>query len=178
VHVVEANTAELQFQELRERKVDVMFGRISGELDDEFAIETLYREPIVVAAGRNHRLADREHLELPELIDEAWILAPPNTVVRDLVGAAFRAHDLPPPRVAVTTYSMQLRMQLLATGQHLSSVPASLLRYNAERWSLCALPVTLGHPLPVVAITLKNRTLSPAVQVFIETARRVAAEMS
>jgi DNA-binding transcriptional LysR family regulator len=178
VHFLDANTAALEFQELRERKVDLMMGRISGPvLDDDLHVERLYDEAIVVAAGRQHRLAGRRKLDLAELSDESWILAPPNTVVRDLVGAAFQAKGLAPPRLSVTTYSMQLRMQLLTTGQYLSSVPESLVRYNAERWSLCALPVMLGKPLPVVIVTLKNRTLSPAVQLFIDHARAAAKTM-
>ena len=135
------------------------------------------KNPIVVAAGKNHRLARRRQVELAELSDESWILAPPSTAVRELVGAAFRAKGLTPPRLSVTTYSMQLRMQLLASGQYLTSVPASLLHYNMERWSLTTLPVTLGKPLPVAIVTLKHRMLHPAAQLFIEHARQVTAAM-
>jgi len=72
---------------------------------------------------------------------------------------------------------MQLRMQLLAGGQYFSSVPESFVRANADRWSLCILPVTLGKPLPVVMITLKNRTMSPAVELFIQHLRAVTKQM-
>src|SRR5258707_1187057 len=77
---------------------------------------------------------------------EPWILAPPNTAVRDLVAGAFRARGLEPPRLGVTTYSMQLRLQLLASGRYLTAFPESLLRYNADRWAIKALPVRLGPP--------------------------------
>jgi DNA-binding transcriptional LysR family regulator len=178
VHVVEANTAALEFHELRARKVDLMLGRVSGPIrDDDLRVEALYDEAIVVAAGRDHRHARRRKLELKELADDAWILAPPNTVVRDLVGGAFRAQGMEPPRLSITTYSMQLRMQLLSTGGYVSPVPESLLHYNAERWSLCALPVRLGKPLPVVVVTLKDRTLSPVAELFIDHARTVTREM-
>jgi DNA-binding transcriptional LysR family regulator len=176
IHVLEANTAALEFHELRARKVDLMLGRISGPVpDDDLAVETLYDEAIVVAAGANHPLARRRKLALAELADESWILAPRNTVVRELVGRAFQ--DLAPPRLSVTTYSMQLRMQLLATGRYLTAVPESLLQYNAKRWSLTRLPVALGKPLPVAIVTLRHRTLSPAVRLFIEHARAVTREM-
>lgn len=178
VHVSEANTAALEFQELRDRKVDLMLGRVAGEIrDEDLHVEPLYDEPIVVAAGQKHHLAHRRKLELSELADESWILAPPNTVVRDLVGSAFKTLGMEPPRLSVTTYSMQLRMQLLATGGYLSPVPASLMHYNAERWSLCALPVTVGKPLPVVIVTLKDRTLSPVAEIFIDHARAVTREL-
>lgn len=172
VHVMEANSAAMEFRELRDRRVDLMLGRIAGPVqDDDLQVETLYHEAIVVAAGASHPLAGRRKLTLGVLSEEAWIVAPPNTAIRELVGAAFREQGLPPPRLSVTTYSMQLRMQLLATGRYVSSVPESLLTYNARRWSLVRLPVTIGPPLPVVVVTLKNRTLNPAVQLFIEHAR-------
>jgi DNA-binding transcriptional LysR family regulator len=72
---------------------------------------------------------------------------------------------------------MQLRMQLLATGRYVTSVPRSLVQHNAERWSLVPLPVTIGKPLPVVIATLRNRTLSPAVRLFIEHARAATKTM-
>ena len=178
VHVVEANTAALEFHELRARRVDLMIGRVSGQIRDvDLAIEQLYDEAIVIAAGRDHRHARRRKLALDELADDSWILAPPNTVVRDLVGGAFRARGMEPPRLSITTYSMQLRMQLLSTGDYVSPVPRSLLQYNADRWSLCALPVTLGKPLPVVIVTLRDRTLSPVAELFIDHARTVTKQM-
>lgn len=178
VHVVEANTAALEFHELRTRRVDLMLGRVSGQIRDvDLRAEPLYDEAIAVAAGRDHRLARRRKLALDELADESWILAPQNTVVRDLVGGAFRAEGMKPPRLSVTTYSMQLRMQLLSTGDYVSPVPQSLLHYNADRWSLCALPVTLGKPLPVVIVTLRDRTLSPVAELFIDHARTVTKQM-
>src|SRR5581483_2009825 len=58
VHIVEANTAAMEFRELHERKVDLMLGRVAGSIeDDDLAVEALYDESIVVAAGINHRLA-------------------------------------------------------------------------------------------------------------------------
>ncbi len=79
-----------------------------------------------------------------------------------------------PPRLAITTYSMQA----LATGGYLSPLPKFFLHHNAERWSLCALLVTLGKPLPVVSVTLKERTLSPVAELLIRPrARAVTNEM-
>ncbi|MGC1464862.1 MAG: LysR family transcriptional regulator substrate-binding protein, partial [Pseudolabrys sp.] len=178
VHVVEANTAAMEFRELRERKVDLMLGRISATVnDDDLAVEALFEEPMLVVAGSLHPLARKRNIELAELAAESWILSPPNTAVRDLVGGVFRAKGLQPPHFGVTTYSMQLRLQLLATGRYLTVFPASLLKYNAVRWSLKVLPINLGNSLPVAVITLKNRTLTPAVQVFIDYARSEAKTM-
>jgi len=65
--------------------------------------------------GRQLRLRDLHVLQAL-----AWILAPGKNVARSLVEDAFRAEGLTPPRPLVTTYSMQLRVQLLSTGHYLT----------------------------------------------------------
>jgi DNA-binding transcriptional LysR family regulator len=51
-------------------------------------------------------------------------------------------------------------------------LPASALQYNAKQWALRVLPIKLGtKPRPIAIIMLKNRSVSPAVQLFIEHLR-------
>jgi DNA-binding transcriptional LysR family regulator len=64
---------------------------------------------------------------------------------------------------------MNVRMHLLASGRFLTFIAESLLRQNAKRWSLKALPVALGtQQLTVAVATLRNRTLSPTARLFLE----------
>ena len=83
-----------------------------------------------------------------------------------------RVGGLPP--IAVYTTSMNLRIELLASGNYVSCIPSSTYRYGAQRQPLKALPIDMGLKLPIALFTLKNRTVSPAVTLFIETAREVA----
>jgi DNA-binding transcriptional LysR family regulator len=180
IHVVETTTttAAPEFRELRERKVDVMLGRISSPIvAEDLKVDALFDESIVVVSSAQSRLAGRRKIQLAELVNEPWILAPPNNMARTLLENAFRAEGLEPPRPRVTTYSMQLRMQLLASGQYLTLFTDSTVRYSADRWSLSVLSVKLGPRLPVVLVTLKHRTLTPSVQLFIEQARAVTKAM-
>jgi DNA-binding transcriptional LysR family regulator len=83
VHVVDANTAFLEFRQLRERNVDLMLGRISKALqDDDLNFEILFEEPLYVVAGAQTKWARRRQVALADLIGERWILAEPNHVVR------------------------------------------------------------------------------------------------
>ena len=51
-------------------------------------------------------------------------------------------------------------------------LPGSLMWFSAGRFSIKALPIELDvHPRLVGAVILKNRTISPAVQHFIQTVR-------
>jgi DNA-binding transcriptional LysR family regulator len=180
VHVVETTTttAPPEFQALRERKVDLMLGRFSSPIvADDLQVEALFDESIVVVTSAQNRWANQRDIDLTELAEEPWILAPPHNVARTLLEDAFRDKGLEPPRPRVTTYSMQLRMQLLAGGEYLTVVTDSTARYSAERWSLKVLPVNLTRKLPVVAVTLKHRTLTPSVQLFIDQMRVVTKTM-
>jgi DNA-binding transcriptional LysR family regulator len=178
VHVMDVNTAELDLIRLRDRSLDVVLGRTAAvEAGGDVESEVLYDEPILAVVGAQSRWARAAGLTLRDLGEAPWILAPRGTAVRMLVDEAFRAEGLEPPASSVTTYSMQLRMQLLARGDFVSSLPASLLRVNGRRWGLRALPVTLGRPLPVVAITLRRRTLGPVVLLFLDHLRAATEEL-
>ena len=180
VHVVETTTAAggPAFRELRDREVDVMLGRLSTPLpDDDLMVEKLLDEGIVVVANATSKWAGKYKIALKDLQDEPWILAPGKNIARGLVEEAFQAEGLTPPRPHVTTYSMQLRMQLLATGHYLTVFTDTTVRYSAERWCLKVLPIELGRRLPVVAVTLKHRTHTPSVHAFLEQARAVTRSM-
>jgi DNA-binding transcriptional LysR family regulator len=180
VHVVETTTttAGPEFRELRERKVDLMLGRMTAPIvADDLLVEALFDESIVVVASAQSHWAKRRKLDLADLTDASWILAPPNNIARNLLENAFRAKGLEPPQPSITTYSMQLRMQLLVTGRYLTLFTDSTARHSAERWKLKVLPINLGPRLPVVAVTLKNRTLTPAVELFIDRVRALTAAM-
>lgn len=74
--------------------------------------------------------------------------------------------------MSLQTLSMHLRANLLATGSFISVFPYSVMRLYGERFSLKVLPVDLPpRPWPVTIVTVKNRTLSPVVERFVETAR-------
>jgi len=180
IDVVETTTtmAGPEFRELRDRKVDLMLGRLTNPIvADDLKVERLFDESIVVVASTKSPWVGRRKIDLEELMDARWILAPPANMARTLVENAFRARGLEPPRPRVTTYSMQLRMQLLATGRYLTVLTDSTVRYSAKRWSLKTLPVNLGPRLPVVIVTLKDRTLTPAVELVIDQVRVMVRAM-
>src|SRR5215831_9099559 len=96
-----------------------------------------------------------------------------------VVAEAFRARGLDAPRPCLMTFSVPLRTNLVATGDFITVLPASVLRFNADQFGLKALPIELpGRPWPVVVATLKNRTLSPAAERFIDHVRAFTRSMA
>lgn len=179
MRVVQTSAETLEFPELRERKVDVALARISKSfVQSDLNVEILFDDPSRVVVGAQSPWARRRKVSLAELVDEIWTFTS-DQVIRDLITEAFQSHGLNSPQERVSASSMLLRNQLLATGRYLTVLPESVFRHNAKQWSLKALPVDLGmKPMSVAIITLKNRTVSPVVQIFIEQVRAVAKTMS
>ena len=81
----------------------------------------------MVTAAKN-RWTRRRRIELAELVDEPWTLPPRDTGLGAFAADAFRARGLSPPQAAVTTYSMHMCHELLATGRFLTILPSYALR--------------------------------------------------
>ena len=179
VRVAQMDTTNLEFRELRERNVDLMLARVAGTfVDDDLDIEILLHDPHFVVVGARSPWARRRKVTLADLMNEPWIF-PPNQVVMGLIKEAFEANDLEVPSERVTAASILLRNHLLATGRFLTMLPDSVLRYTATQWSLKPLPIDLRiKRWPIAILTLKNRTLSPVTQLFIEHLRGVAKSLS
>ena len=130
---------------------------------------------IWLAVGQHSALARRRTLDFADLVEESWVLPPPDAPGASAVMAAFRARGLPAPRTAMSTFSVRLRNYLGMSGQFIIAVPASVLQLNADIYSLKKLPIDLQmQPWPVAIVALKNRTLSPTARLFIDCARDVA----
>lgn len=132
-----------------------------------------------MAAGSQNRLARRRKIELAELVSEPWILSEAHSWNYTEITDAFRARGLGMPKISLETLSMPLRLGLVAAGPYIATFANSVLDLYADRFSLKALPVDLAiRPWPVVIVTLKNRTVSPVVERFIECTREVAASIA
>jgi DNA-binding transcriptional LysR family regulator len=164
-------------EDLRERRVELGLTRMPG-LDsekDDMEQEVLFEEPLVVVAGIKNHWARRRKIKLAELVNEPWTWPSPGSIVDLLVVAAFRARGLEAPRATVYADSFNMRTKLAATGPFLAVVHASILKFPAKDPSIKLLPVELPTTThgQIGIMTLKNRTLSPLAQLFIECAREV-----
>jgi DNA-binding transcriptional LysR family regulator len=175
-------TPTLELPELHARKLDLVVSRLSiphaqDPFGNDLNVEVLFDDQPVVATGANSRWARRRKIELSELVNEPWVATPRETLTTIAMEQAFESSKLPIPRVRITTFSLQLRMHLLASGNFLTAMPRSLLRLNVDGIRLKALPVKLPvRRFPVAIVTLKNRTPSPVVQLFLERLRAFAKD--
>jgi DNA-binding transcriptional LysR family regulator len=180
LHVMLATTATLQFQELRERNIDLLVVRMPRPfMEDDLVAETLFDEPFQVVAGAQSRWARSRHIELADLVDEPWVLPPYDSVPGSFILEIFRANKLQPPSPGIVSLSGQLTVTLIAGGRFVGLLPSSVARFNAGRGGLKILPVKLlALRFAVGVITVKNRTLSPLVELFIGCARETARSIA
>jgi DNA-binding transcriptional LysR family regulator len=173
-HVRQVDTIASDFRDLRERKLDILVGRVAEPFSvDDLNAETVLEQSVVVVAGAQSEWTRHRKVTLGELVNQKWVLLPPEMPESEYVASAFRAQGLTPPRASVTTLSFHLRAALVARGGFLSAFPTTLLsRFSSVK----ALPIDLGlPPRPIAIVTLKNRTLSPAAELFMDCVRSVAS---
>ncbi len=176
LHVIPEDIATQQYNNLRNRNVELVLGRLPARMNEpDLVAEPLFDEPHVIAAGSESLWAKRRNLTLADLMGEPWVLAQPGSLARLLHDETFRRSGLEPPFGTVLTVSLHLYMRLIETGHGLGLVPASVMRFGGKRMQIKVLPVKISSPpAPVGFITVKDRTLSPLAERFIECTRKVA----
>ena len=178
-HLVTA-PVETQHRELSERNVDLLITRTSSPVVDKRQdYEFLFEDSFFVAAGAQSPWVRRRRIELAELVNELWVLPPPESVLGSVAMETFRSSGLDYPRTTVVATPADVRISLLATGRFLSIFPASALRFPTTHSQLKLLPVIQEFArVPVGIVTLKNRTLNSAALLFIEQARQIAKPLA
>ena len=177
INVVPVSEWTAQVQALRERTIDAQVGRVPQPLtEDDLHSERLFNERAYIVAAPTHPMSRRRKLELADLVDQQWSLPPTaSNVAGKMFAAIFRAQGLEPPKKTITTPAIQVHCGLLATGRYLAIFPGSLLQFGLQGMPIKVLPVKLEGETSTVGITvLKNRTLGPVTQLFINCAHNVA----
>jgi DNA-binding transcriptional LysR family regulator len=175
LHVIHSNIVLQQYDSLRNRDVELVLGRLPTTMTEpDLIAETLFDEPMLVVAGADSRFAKRRHIALVDLIEEPWALTQSGSLPRLLQDEVFRAAGLEVPTAKVLTISLHLYTRLVETGRWLGLVPGSVMRFGAKRMSIKVLPIKVLSPSrPVGFVTIKDRTLTPLAERFIDCARKV-----
>jgi DNA-binding transcriptional LysR family regulator len=178
-HVTQTATDLPEYRALRERDVELIVGRLPPlESQEDLKADILFEDPLVVAAGVQNRWVGRRSIKLAELIDEAWVLPPPELFIGSLITDLFHACGLERPRNGVICSSLHMNDALLATGRYLAIYSRSRLRLGRKRLPIKTLPVKFPvRTRPIGIVTLKNRTLSPIADLFIRNMREIVRSL-
>jgi DNA-binding transcriptional LysR family regulator len=160
-------------RDLRERALDVVVTRWTADsVADDLAAEVLLKAPLAVLADRHHPLLKRKGVSLADTMDQAWTLSPPDSFLGRVVVDVFQRRKLPLPPTIVTTLSVHMRLNLLASGRFLTMLPERMVRQRANRAWLRALDIDLPESRgPIASITVKKRNVGGALKLFQQACR-------
>jgi DNA-binding transcriptional LysR family regulator len=164
---------------LRSRNIDIVLQRLHGRprpddpaLDD-LNVETLFEDELIIAVGKKNPLGRCKGLDLAKLLDEPWILANPPSWNHRVISEACRLRRLRMPNLALSTFSTHIRASMVSSGRFVTTFPRSVASFYAKRFELKILDIDLPQPpWPVATLMLKNRTMAPAVHLFLDHVRK------
>jgi len=169
---------------LRSRSLDFVLQRLHGRpraddhAFDDLNVEMLFDDELVVVVGIKSLWSRRRKIDLSELVNERWILATPPSWNHRIVSEAHRIRGLSMPKVVLSTFSTHIRASMVGSGRFIATFPKSVAHFYAKQFELKVLQVDLPvRPWPVAILTLKNRTISPVVHLFIDHVRRSTASI-
>jgi DNA-binding transcriptional LysR family regulator len=178
--VKQAATIPSLYDDLRERRVDFIFARMIAPIEqEELNAEVLFHDPLIIVAGSRSKWLRRRAIDLAELVNEPWCLVPDDLPIFPFVVEAFRSLGLNAPHSTVRANSPHLFYAMVRTGRFLTVAPISTVQLAGRRLGLRPLAIKVAIQAgPVGIVTLKNRTISPAAQRFIDCARTFAKSLS
>jgi DNA-binding transcriptional LysR family regulator len=166
---------DLQYRELQAHNIDLIIGRLPRATPEDVETTILYQDQFFFVAGMQNEWVRRRKIAAAELLGEPWCLPSLDVFPWSLIADAFHSRGLALPDTIVTARSVLLQNSLLATGRFLGILPRTVLHFCAKSHQLKILSVDLPiQSYPVGIVTLKNRTLRPVAQVFIDSAIEVA----
>lgn len=177
VQTIDVSAPTLDLPQVRDRSIDLAIVPVAAPpsrstIPDDLHVEVLLNDETVVVAGQNSSWARRREINIAELAEERWILPPPQTLNSMVVMEAFREVGADAPIVSLVTYSIQLRVNLVADAPYITVLPRSMLRLYGFRLPIKVLPIKLPRrEWPMVMVTLKDRTPNPISKLFKEHLR-------
>lgn len=157
---------------LEEGALDVALVRTPLLEEASVHLEPLSKEPLILLAPPNHRLAGAARARLEDLKDEAFVMYDrvhaPNIRAQTLM-ACETAGFL--PRVAEETANIHTMIALVESGLGLAFVPA-VMRRAAEGRAHCLDLTVAGRPLQIgFGLATRRGEARPAVEAFAAIAR-------
>ena len=163
-------TTDQQLQWLQENRMDIGFLRPPVE-EDAFTLQTIFREPLVVALPEAHPLAKEAQVSLQSLASEAFVIFP-RTLAPGLYDQIISLCQQAgfSPNVMQEAIQMQTIVSLVAAELGIAIVPGSL--QNLQRTGVVYRALKEVSPQTAIALIYRNNP-APSVQKFLEIVKQV-----
>ena len=168
-------TPDRLHEDLMSGQVDFVVGRVTPFASmPGVEVEPLYDGEVQVVCTPSHARSGHRG-SLSELVDDAWILPPRDTSLRQQIEAAFiRGCGRVPGRVIECVAPVPLRA-LVLRGEHLAVVPADIFVEELERAALVSLRVRIEGTSVPVGIVMRSGSEVPSSARVLMCALRDAA---
>ena len=178
-HVETADPLSLKDRELQQRNIELAITPTEGLIPAlDVDAEILFDDQQVIVAGARSKWARRRNIALSALVQEPWVLPPPDSIIGSQIMNAFRSAGIEPPHPQIESFSIPLCHRLVATGRFITMLPISMVTLGKHlplKFLRLESPVV---PRPTGIITLKNRTRSGLAELFIDCARKLAKPLA
>lgn len=155
-----------QLQALRDGRVDLSISR-TPVADDQLASHLLWREPVVAALPRQHRLAGRKRIQLADLREDDFVFLrlDSSAFAQRLFDACVQVGFT--PRIVQQVIEIPAAINLVAAGLGVALVPDSLASVRSDAVALCG----LGSDMPAADVhaLVRTGTLQPALCQFTDS---------
>ena len=160
---------------LRKGELDLIVNYLTDAPYEGCDTRRLYDDEIVVFASARHPLARKKVVTMAEIAHERWVLSPVNMLPSHWFYRAFQDLGHPPPRVAVESRAIRLRLQAVAASNLLGFLAERVVREAAAQFRLKELRVKeITWRRPVGVIYREGGYLSPAGRRLIEILKTTA----
>jgi DNA-binding transcriptional LysR family regulator len=154
---------------------DFVVARVPDALDPRnFDYHDLDREEGCFVVRANHPLADRSTVSLRDLADLQWVLEPRGSIIRHSVEALFREQGIAPPRRVINSSSHIVSLAIAAETDAVTPIAIPIFNCVGDARRLRRLHIKERLVLESYGlIRVKDRHLSPAAEMVLETVKRV-----
>jgi DNA-binding transcriptional LysR family regulator len=163
--LVEGHNAALRAS-LLVNSIDVFIAMISGHEDaKEFRVRHLVTDKIVCVCRKGHPLLGHS-LTADDLVGFSWILPETGEIGRTMLEAYFRARELPPLHVQITTNSDRMVRSFLKNSDLIGILPEAFVE-RFEHDYICAIPLPdLTMSRKVGVVKRREQDFSESVEIF------------
>ena len=175
--IVQEATFDAQVPRLLDGEIDLILGRLNP-IDDLRGLRqiTLYGEPVLLVARRDHPARTVPDLALADLLAYPWVLPLEQTALRTELEQVFRASGSALPGNLVECTSVLTVRTLVRDTDMIAALPELVARTDAD---MAPLPVPLETVRRQVGVTLPaNRTPTPSARLMLDHLEREAAALT
>lgn len=153
--------------------LDLLIGRVylNPECED-FEVEILYEEPLVLVVAKQHPLVNKHPLEWRDLENLPWIMPGEDSPTHQRLLQLLAQHNVKKPKNIIECVARNITIPLLSMPPHVGMLPLSDARQYERQGLFEILPLSLGElPAPLGMIWNKTSHVSEAQRLFQDQIR-------